>query len=79
MKIDDLFKPMEAKGSGIGTQYDKVQKEFFSMFGHNVPRSLLPDSMSEEQIIAAMEKCISTKTDNLFELLGVEINDEYLY
>ena len=49
------------------------------MFGHNVPRSLLPDAMSEEQIISAMRKCISTKTDNLFELLGVEINEENLY
>ncbi len=79
MRIDDFFKPMETIGSGIGTEYDKVQDEYFSMFGHNVPRSLLPDSMSEKQIMSAMKKCISTKTDNLFELLGVEINEEYLY
>lgn len=79
MKIDDFFNPMEPKSSGIGIEYDRVQDEYFSMFGHNVPRSLLPDAMSEEQIISAMRKCISTKTDNLFELLGVEINEENLY
>lgn len=79
MKMHDFFKPMETKSSGIGTEYDKVQNEYFSMFGHNVPRSLLPDAMSDEQIISAMKTCIANKKDNLFELLGVKINEEYLY
>lgn len=79
MKIDDWFAPMETNNSGIGTEYDKIQKEYFSMFGHNVPRSLLPDAMMDEQIVSAMKACILSKKDNLFELLGVTINDDYLY
>ncbi len=79
MKIDDLFMPMQINGSGIGIEYDKVQEEYFSIFGHNVPRSLLPDAISDEEIISAMKACIENNKDTLLELLGVELNDEYLY
>ena len=79
MKIDDLFMPMKTNSSGIETEYDKIQEEYFSMFGYNVPRSLLPDAMSDKEIISAMKVCIENKKDTLFELLGVELNDEYLY
>ena len=79
MKIDDLFMPMEKVGSGIGVEYDKIQEEYFKLFGHNVPRSLLPDSMSDDTIISAMKTCINNKKDTLFELLGVELSDEYQY
>lgn len=79
MKIDDLFMPMKTNSSGIEAEYDKTQEEYFSMFGYNVPRSLLPDAMSDKEIISAMKVCIENKKDTLFELLGVELNDEYLY
>ena len=79
MKFDDLFMPMETNDSSIGTEYDKIQEEYYALFQHNVPRSLLPDSVSDEEIISAMKVCIETKKDTLFELLGVELNDEYLY
>lgn len=39
----------------------------------------LPDSISMEQIKQVMKKCILSETDNLFELLRVTINDDYLY
>ena len=79
MKIDDLFMPMGTASSGIGVEYDKIQEEYYLMFGHNVPRSLLPDAMGDEEIISAMKTCIKNKKDNLFELLGVELNDKYMY
>ena len=40
---------------------------------------MLPDSFSMEDIKKAMRQCIENRTDNLFEILKVEINDEYLY
>ena len=42
-------------------------------------REMLPDSISMEQIKQVMKKCILSETDNLFELLRVTINDDYLY
>ena len=79
MKIDDLFMPMKTNSSGIEIEYDKTQEKYFSMFGYNVPRALLPDAMSDKEIISAMKVCIENEKDTLFELLGVELNDEYLY
>ena len=55
------------------------QEQYFRQFGHGVPREMLPDSISTEQIKQAMKKCILSKKDNLFELLGIIINDNYLY
>lgn len=46
---------------------------------YSVPREMLPDSISMEQIKQVMKKCILSETDNLFELLRVTINDDYLY
>lgn len=40
---------------------------------------ILTNSISTEQIKQAMKKCILSKKDNLFELLGIIINDNYLY
>ena len=80
--VKDALSAFQTDINGISlraTEYDKIQEEYFSMFGYNVPRALLPDAMSDEEIISAMKVCIENEKDTLFELLGVELNDEYLY
>lgn len=57
----------------------KIEKQYEVLFGHSIPREMLPSSISEEQLIAALKKCIETKTDALFEILRVKINYEHLY
>lgn len=63
----------------IDTEYYEIEELYRQMFGHTVPRAMLPDSISMKQIKDAMRKCISIKSDNLFDLLGVELNNDYLY
>ena len=63
----------------IDNEYYEIEEQYFRQFGHGVPREMLPDSISTEQIKQAMKKCILSKKDNLFELLGIIINDNYLY
>lgn len=63
----------------IDKEYYEIEKQYIQQFGHSVPREMLPDSISMEQIKQAMKKCILSQKDNLLELLGVTINDEYLY
>jgi len=63
----------------LDNEYYEIEKQYIQHFGHSVPREMLPDSISMEQIKQAMKKCILSKTDNLFELLEVTINDDYLY
>lgn len=57
----------------------KTVIDILTIFGHTVPRAMLPDSISMGSIKSAMKTCIENKKDTLFELLGVELNDEYLY
>lgn len=61
----------------IDNEYYEIEEQYFRQFGHGVPREMLPDSISTEQIKQAMKKCILSKKDNLFELLGIIINDNY--
>ena len=73
--------------SFLNTPEPKIDNEYYenrknSIFGNSVMVSqgeMLPDSISTEQIKQAMKKCILSKKDNLFELLGIIINDNYLY
>ena len=57
----------------------KIEKQYEELFGHSVPREMLPISISEDEILAALKKCIETKSDTLFETLGVKINYDHLY
>lgn len=63
----------------IDKEYYAIEEQYIQMFGHSVPREMLPESVSMEHIKQAMQKCILSQNDNLFELLGVTINNEYLY
>ena len=59
--------------SFLNTPEPKIDNEYYEI------EEQLPDSISTEQIKQAMKKCILSKKDNLFELLGIIINDNYLY
>ncbi len=63
----------------IDHEYYQIETEFRKLFGHGVPREMLPDSATPDKIKNAMQICIDNKADTLFELLGVEINSTYLY
>lgn len=59
--------------------YRQVEKAYCSKFKHSVPREMLPDSISTEVLMKAMQECIDTNEDKLFEILGITINEEFLY
>jgi hypothetical protein len=63
----------------IDHEYYQIEAEYSKMFGHTVPRAMLPDSITMDSIKTAMKTCIERKQDTLFELLGVKINNNYLY
>lgn len=63
----------------IDHEYYEIEKQYTKLFGHSVPREMFPDNISLDQIKQAMKQCILSQKDNLFELLGVTINDDYLY
>lgn len=63
----------------LDKEYSEIEKRYERLFGHGVPREMIPDSISKEQIKAAMQKCIDTNNDNLLAILGVNPNYDYLY
>ncbi len=63
----------------VDQEYYQIEEQYKAMFGHSVPRAMLPDGISMDIIKSAMKTCIENKKDTLFELIGVELNDEYLY
>ena len=79
-KVSDFMNAfLNTPEPSVDQEYYQIEEQYKEMFGHTVPRAMLPDSISMESIKSAMRTCIENKKDTLFELLGVELNDEYLY
>lgn len=57
----------------------EFEKQYVNMFGHSVPREMFPPSVTEEQLDAALKKCVELKEDALFSLLDIKISSDYLY
>ena len=79
--IEDItnFVSSTVEKKEIDNEYYEVEDEYKKLFGHGVPREMLPINISMEKIKDVMKKCIETKTDDLFGTLGVEINPDALY
>ena len=60
-------------------EFYETERRYAELFGHGLPGEMLPDGISDGQIKKAMEECIFEHTDNLFERLGVKIDDDYIY
>lgn len=79
-KVSDFMNAfLDNPEPNIDQEYYQIEEQYKALFGHTVPRAMLPDSISMDSIKFAMKTCIENNKDTLFELLGVELNDEYLY
>lgn len=63
----------------IDEEYYRIEDQFKSYFGHGVPREMIPTSISMDQIKEAMKQCIKLNKDELFNVLGIELNNDDLY
>jgi len=70
---------IDKPAAGLNEEYLKIEKQYEDLFGHSIPREMLPVNISEDQLMNALKKCIDTKSDTLFEVLGIEINYDHLY
>lgn len=60
-------------------EYQKIEKQYEEIFGHSVPREMVPSGISEKQLMDTLKECINSKSDNLFDRLGIKINYDNLY
>ena len=52
---------------------------YTKMFHHAVPREMIPDGITDEQLIYAIQKCIDSNEDVLLQDLGVQFEKDHLY
>ncbi|MDE7183919.1 MAG: GNAT family N-acetyltransferase, partial [Lachnospiraceae bacterium] len=50
----------------------ELEQKYAAMFGHGVPREMFPPSVSEDEIMKAVESCVQNQKDELMKLLDVE-------
>ena len=80
MRIQDFMNEIiETPEVDVDEEYLSLEKQYLQEFGHIVPREMLPSSITEAEIKNAMKKCIELRNDNIFEVLDVSLNKEYLY
>ena len=63
----------------VNEEHQRIEKQYEVLFGHSIPREMLPSSISENQLMDALKECIESKSDNLFDKLGIKINYDNLY
>lgn len=63
----------------IDQEYIDIESEYKALFGHIVPREMLPAEVTADAIKSAMLESIKSGKDIVMEKLGAEINPDYLY
>ena len=80
MSIQDfMFSMIEKPVTDINQKLYEKQREYEKRFGHGVPREMLPDSLTDEQLFNAIGKGIEAGNDNIFSILGIKENEDYIY
>ncbi len=69
----------ESPVSDFDDEYITIEKKYKAMFGHIVPREMLPPIILESDVKEAMKTSISEGKDRALELLKVELNPDYFY
>ena len=60
-------------------QYFELQNKYYKLFGHNIPRDMIPPSISEDAIVEAVKRCISEGKDILMDIFKIEIDSQNKY
>ena len=50
----------------------ELEQKYVAMFGCGVPREMFPPSISEDEIMKAVESCVQNQKDELMKRLNVE-------
>lgn len=80
MSIEDFMNEIsQFPVSDFDDEYITIEKKYKAVFGHIVPREMLPPSISESDVKEAMKVSINEGKDRVLELLKVELNPDYLY
>ena len=65
--VEDQFKISDA------------EKQYTQLFGHAVPREMIPPAVTVEMLERAMKTCVESGKDELLQILGVQTDENNLY
>lgn len=72
---DDIFSVLlKSNGGTVDEEYFELEDQFEKTFGYRVPRALLPDRISDDDVKKAMAASLEKKEDVLFSFLGVMVD-----
>ena len=57
--------------NGVDDEKFRLEQKYAAMFGHGVPREMFPSSISEDEIMKAVESCVQNQKDELMKILDV--------
>lgn len=80
MSVEDYMKSLtDDVVVNENQEITQLLKMYYEKFEKVVPTEMLPTSISEIELINAINKCIETNNDNIFEILNIKINYSNLY
>lgn len=80
MSLEDFMNDfLNSPVQEVDQEYIEIEAKYNELFGHIVPREMLPPGVSTTAIKTAMLDSIKNGKDNVMEKIGVEINPDYLY
>lgn len=76
--LDDIFGD-EITNGVEQKEHQNILRQYKEKFGHTIPMYLLPEEASLDGIYEKVKQCIESGKDNILELFGVEIDEDFLY
>lgn len=67
-----MHKLMDEDINDFDDEKFELEQKYAAMFGHGVPREMFPPSISEDEIMKAVESCVQNQKDELMKILNVE-------
>lgn len=80
MSIENFMNAfLDSPIQGIDQEYIDIEFKYKALFGHIVPREMLPAEVTADAIKSAMLESIKLGKDIVMEKLLAEVNPDYLY
>lgn len=67
-----MHKLIDEDNNDFDDEKFELEQKYAAMFGHGVPREMFPPSISEDEIMKAVESCVQNQKDELMKILNVE-------
>ena len=76
---EDLLDILSGFSAEEDPKYEEAEQNYYKAFGHIPPTAMIPDGFDKERIIQAMNECVAQNDDDIIKILGIVIEDRFIY